>query len=209
MSPISGWVRNGAILATLALSLCALPAGAQSFRVQCPATTTLHPGACRGPRNAGQACVTPADCPNPRGTCVGGGIDPGHPGQIKCQHVGGGDGYATMGDGTQIYLFAFSPLSGLADIQAGKPGTQTAAVFNTGYVGPNYATTGEGACVGGTNTGEPCRAVSECPDQTSAGARCALPVGRNLAPTPNNGAIVEPAGISWTSVSWPAIRRRR
>jgi len=36
-----------------------------------------------------------------------------------------------MADGTQTYLFAFGPLSGLADIRSGLPGTQTLAVFNT------------------------------------------------------------------------------
>lgn len=85
-------------------------ASAQSFRVQCPETTALHPDA-----NAKAA------------------------GQIKCQHIGGGDGFATMGDGNQIYLFGFAPLSGLGDVNAttpvdgiltGKPGTQPAAVFN-------------------------------------------------------------------------------
>ena len=34
---------------------------------------------------------------------------------IKCQQISGGDGFATMGDGTQTYLFAFGPLSGMAD----------------------------------------------------------------------------------------------
>jgi FtsP/CotA-like multicopper oxidase with cupredoxin domain len=48
---------------------------------------------------------------------------------IKCQQVAGGDGFATMGDGTQTYLFGFGPLSGLADIYAGKPGTQLAKDF--------------------------------------------------------------------------------
>ena len=52
-------------------------------------------------------------------------------GQTKCQQISGGDGFATMGDGTQTYLFAFGPLSGLADIVKGLPGTQTAAVFNS------------------------------------------------------------------------------
>ena len=45
-------------------------------------------------------------------------------GAIKCQQISGGDGFATMGDGTQTYLFAFGPLSGLADIAkrtAGHP----------------------------------------------------------------------------------------
>jgi hypothetical protein len=36
-----------------------------------------------------------------------------------------------MGDGTQTYMFSFGPLSGLADIAAGKPGTQFPNVFNT------------------------------------------------------------------------------
>ena len=52
-------------------------------------------------------------------------------GAIKCQQISGGDGYATMGDGTQTYLFSFGPLSGLADMATGKPGTQFPSVFNT------------------------------------------------------------------------------
>jgi FtsP/CotA-like multicopper oxidase with cupredoxin domain len=96
------------LLFALAVSF-ALPAAAQSFRVQCPATTNLHP--------------TPAaPGTNPAG------------GQIKCQQIAGGDGYATMGDGHQIYLFAFGPLSGMQDIANGQPGTQSASVFNAGYV---------------------------------------------------------------------------
>ena len=50
---------------------------------------------------------------------------------IKCQQISGGDGFATMGDGTQTYLFAFGPLSGLADIRSGLPGTEIPATFNT------------------------------------------------------------------------------
>ena len=45
-------------------------------------------------------------------------------GAIKCQQISGGDGYSTMGDGTQTYMFSFGPLSGLADMANGKPGTQ-------------------------------------------------------------------------------------
>jgi len=52
---------------------------------------------------------------------------------IKCQQVSGGDGYVTMGDGTQIYLFGFGPLSGLKDIYNGNPGTQVQSAFNTAY----------------------------------------------------------------------------
>jgi hypothetical protein len=36
-----------------------------------------------------------------------------------------------MGDGSQTYMFAFGPLSGLADIALGLPGTQFPNVFNT------------------------------------------------------------------------------
>jgi len=51
-------------------------------------------------------------------------------GAIKCQQISGGDGYSTMGDGTQTYMFSFGPLSGLADISNGLPGTQYPNVFN-------------------------------------------------------------------------------
>ena len=77
---------------------------ADSFRAQCPATTTLHPN--------------------------GSVVDSAHPGNVKCQEIAGSDGYATMGDGTQIYLFGFGPLSGRGLIDQGLPGTQTAADFN-------------------------------------------------------------------------------
>jgi hypothetical protein len=52
-------------------------------------------------------------------------------GAIKCQQISGGDGYSTMGDGTQTYMFSFGPLSGLSDIASGRPGTQFPNVFNT------------------------------------------------------------------------------
>ena len=54
-------------------------------------------------------------------------------GAIKCQQVSGGDGLSTMGDGNQIFMFGFGPLSGLADVAAGHPGTQFPQVFNTPY----------------------------------------------------------------------------
>jgi FtsP/CotA-like multicopper oxidase with cupredoxin domain len=91
----------------LLVCLATIAASAQSFRVQCPSTTSLHPTA-------------PAS-PNPVG------------GSIKCQQISGGDGYATMADGTQTYLFAFGPLSGLNDIAKGLPGTQPASVFRTPF----------------------------------------------------------------------------
>jgi FtsP/CotA-like multicopper oxidase with cupredoxin domain len=54
-------------------------------------------------------------------------------GAIKCQQVSGGDGFATMADGSQTYLFSFGPLSGLADIANGLPGTEFPNVFNMPY----------------------------------------------------------------------------
>ena len=152
-------------LFSLSLAAAAVPAHAQSFRVQCPATTALHPGICSGGSSPGLTCATTSDCPSTAtsvGTCV---PNPNStvPGKIKCQHIGGGDGFATMGDGHQIYLFAFSPLSGLHDLESGLPGTQTADVFNAGYSGPNYSSLGSGA--------------------------------GNYAIAPDNGAITEPAGI--------------
>jgi FtsP/CotA-like multicopper oxidase with cupredoxin domain len=171
------WLVNRHALLAVYLGLVALPARAQSFRVQCPATTALHPN--------------------------GSTVDPAHPGVVKCQHVGGGDGFATMGDGTQIYLFAFSPLSGLADIQAGLPGTETADVFNAGYHGPNYSTAGVGVCTGGTNPLAPtqaaCNTVADCPDPvgtTNAPAACdAAGSTPSWAAAPDRGAITDPAGI--------------
>jgi FtsP/CotA-like multicopper oxidase with cupredoxin domain len=56
-------------------------------------------------------------------------------GAIKCQQISGGDGYATMGDGTQTYMFSFGPLSGLVDIANGLPGTEFPSVFNMTYSG--------------------------------------------------------------------------
>jgi hypothetical protein len=88
----------------LLLCLLAIPAMAQSFRVQCPSTTTLHPG---------------------KKTDSGG---------IKCQQISGGDGFASMGDGTQTYLFSFGPLSGLSNIKNGLPGTTSPAEFNQPYI---------------------------------------------------------------------------
>ena len=100
MSSIRSW------LALAVLSAFAVSAGAQTFRVQCPSSTTTHPAGANG-------------APNP---------------DIKCQQISGGDGFATMADGTQTYLFAFGPLSGLNDIYHGLPGTKDATTFNT--VGP-------------------------------------------------------------------------
>lgn len=120
-------------LAALLCVVWALPAAGSSFRVQCPNTTNLHPIA--------QALDSTGNLVD----------DPAHPGYIKCQQISGGDGFATMADGTQTYLFAFGPLSGLADMVRGLPGTQPASVFNTlattlpGIGDPNPSTIYNGA----------------------------------------------------------------
>jgi FtsP/CotA-like multicopper oxidase with cupredoxin domain len=121
----------GNVFLILALFGCSLIAGAQAFRVQCPTNTTLHPVVGMGsPVNNGVGApytgsTTVAGTPGTFPNYVSNG------GLIKCQQVSGGDGYATMADGSQIYLFAFGPLSGLADIANGQPGTETASDFNT------------------------------------------------------------------------------
>jgi Multicopper oxidase len=99
------------LLSVLGLLLGALDAEAQSFRVQCPTSTPFHPLNTDGTPNT----------------------------NIKCQQIAGGDGYATMGDGSTTYLFGFGPLSGLPDIYNGLPGTQVNTVFNTTF-GPDTGT---------------------------------------------------------------------
>src|SRR3984893_12947325 len=116
------------------LSAFAVPAMAQSFRVQCPTSTITHPVAANNNSE-------PAYPPGP-GKANG---------AIKCQQIAGGDGYATMADGTQTYLFSFGPLSGLTDIANGKPGTQFPSVFNTmapGTLVPGDPATTDGLAAG-------------------------------------------------------------
>ena len=118
------------------LLVCFVAVGAtgQSFRVQCPTSTITHPVAANNnsepayngptqfskPSSGTQQWVTPTSNVN---------------GAIKCQQVSGGDGYSTMGDGTQTFMFSFGPLSGLAEIAAGHPGTQFPSGFNTPWPG--------------------------------------------------------------------------
>ncbi len=108
-------------------------ASAQSFRVQCPTSTITHPSTLAGVNNNAEPAYTgptkfavSADLTKQYQLPTG-GVN----GAIKCQQISGGDGYATMGDGTQTYMFSFGPLSGLADLAAGKPGTQFPKDFNT------------------------------------------------------------------------------
>jgi FtsP/CotA-like multicopper oxidase with cupredoxin domain len=120
----------GSALSVLALACIAVSsATAQSFRVQCPTSTITHPD----PGNAGVNNAEPAYS-GPTTFIAGsnGFLVPSLNvnGAIKCQQISGGDGYATMADGTQTYMFSFGPLSGITDISKGLPGTQFPNVFN-------------------------------------------------------------------------------
>ena len=145
-------------LCSLVVLVCiaALTASAQSFRVQCPDSTITHPltGTNCSTNPAGPGCNnTEPAYTGPTYTGTHGYQDQPVPtnvnGAIKCQQISGGDGYATMGDGTQTYLFSFGPLSGLADIAAGLPGTEFPSVFNSLYSGAQLQP-GEPATTDGT-----------------------------------------------------------
>jgi FtsP/CotA-like multicopper oxidase with cupredoxin domain len=140
-------------------------ARAQSFRVQCPTSTVTHPDQANSGVNNTEPAYTGATTytAGPNGYLVpnSGTIN----GAIKCQQISGGDGYSTMADGTQTFMFSFGPLSGLADIATGKPGTQFPNIFNSVYAGtllPGDPATTDGASdtdgtsgvyASGTNTG--------------------------------------------------------
>ncbi len=119
-------------------SVAVTSATAQSFRVQCPTSTITHPAANNNsePAYAGPSYTGTAGYPA-AATNVNGAI--------KCQQISGGDGYATMGDGTQTYMFNFGPLSGLVDIANGQPGTEFPGVFNGLYSGAHPLQPGDPA----------------------------------------------------------------
>lgn len=102
---------NAIVYLSLATLVAAVPAKSQSFRVQCPTSTITHPSALHDnnsePAYSGPTTLTAG---------VGGYLVPSANvnGAIKCQQISGGDGYATMGDGTQTYMFSVrSPLRSL------------------------------------------------------------------------------------------------
>jgi hypothetical protein len=117
-------------LPILFVSLASVTGNAQSFRVQCPTSTITHPSSLNN-NNAEPSYNGPT-------TFVLNGNQYYSPtgnvnGAIKCQQVSGGDGYSTMANGTQTFMFSFGPLSGLADIANGQPGTEFPSVFNSLY----------------------------------------------------------------------------
>jgi FtsP/CotA-like multicopper oxidase with cupredoxin domain len=142
MSSRSAWK---ALLPSVMLCGAAASAIGQSFQVQCPTSTITHPTAANN--NSEPAFVGP--------TFAGSSGYPTTPahvnGAIKCQQISGGDGFATMGDGSQTYMFSFGPLSGLKDMSDGKPGTQFPNVFNT--MAPNPLMPGDPAFSDGVIAG--------------------------------------------------------
>jgi hypothetical protein len=81
--------------------VAAMPATAQSFRVQCPTSTITHPNAPTSIQ--GEPAYTGPTVLNTSGPYIVPSSNVN--GAIKCQQISGGDGYATMADGNQIFMF--------------------------------------------------------------------------------------------------------
>ena len=142
--------RNWSILWLLLIlsGVAAMPASAQSFRVQCPTSTITHPATSN---DAEPAYTGPTVLSAPSNTTFEVPISNVN-GAIKCQQISGGDGYATMGDGTQTYMFSFGPLSGISSIANGLPGTQPPSIFNSVYTGATPLQPGDPATTDGFPT---------------------------------------------------------
>jgi FtsP/CotA-like multicopper oxidase with cupredoxin domain len=123
------------ILLPALLCLAPLTASAQSFRVQCPTSTITHPVKDAAHPNLPVDNNSEPAYNGPTALSLNssgffaptGNVN----GAIKCQQVSGGDGYSTMANGIQTFMFSFGPLSGLAHIANGQPGTEFPNVFNT------------------------------------------------------------------------------
>jgi hypothetical protein len=121
--------------------MMSLPAAAQSFRVQCPTSTITHPTTVAGVNNSAEPTYTGpttlVSTVQGETTAVTGYLVPSANvnGAIKCQQISGGDGYASMADGTQTYMFSFGPLSGIGAIATGQAGTEFPNVFDSVYGG--------------------------------------------------------------------------
>src|SRR6266403_130458 len=127
---VVSWRLHGTCVLALILALFTLPAGAQSFTVQCPTSTLWHPAAATSAQ--GEPAYT-------RPTTLTNGVPLTYVyngGTVKCQQISGGDGYMTEADGNQTFMFSFGPLSGLGLIQQGLPGTQLASEFALPYNNP-------------------------------------------------------------------------
>jgi len=162
------------VILLVLIFVAAMPAAAQSFRVQCPVSTITHPAANNNSEPAYTGPTTFALGPQ-------GYLTPsaGVNGAIKCQQISGGDGYATMGDGTQTYMFSFGPLSGLTDIANGLPGTEFPNVFNTQIAGTPQP--GDPATTGLNYNG----AIGQVPDADCIADNAAATAAGTPLPCPN------------------------
>jgi len=144
-------------------------ASAQSFRVQCPTSTITHPDTSTAQLlNSSEPAYAG---PTYTGTNGYGTAPTNVNGAIKCQQISGGDGFATMGDGTQTYMFSFGPLSGLSYIASGQPGTDFPSEFNTVYSGATRLMPGDPATtVDGGHTFSYNGAVGLAPDADAIAA---------------------------------------
>ena len=133
---MSSRIKGIALCILAIVCVAGVSATAQSFRVQCPTSTITHPDTTTTqlvnssePQYTGPTAFVNTNPGNPaKGYLV---PTPGTVnGAIKCQQISGGDGYSTMADGTQIFMFSFGPLSGLANMAAGLPGTDFPSDFN-------------------------------------------------------------------------------
>jgi len=135
-----GWIGVGLLSAFVA------PAMAQSFRVQCPTSTITHPAA--PDTDPPYTAITYQPATVGAAADYHTGLTGTVNGAIKCQQISGGDGYSTMGDGTQTYMFSFGPLSGLTDIANGLPGTEVPSVFNALLAAGTFLSPGDPATTG-------------------------------------------------------------
>ena len=199
------------LFSVLVFSLAPAIASAQSFRVQCPNSTITHPSNLNN-NNAEPLYNGPTQFSTPvpaTASTTGGYVVPASNvnGAIKCQQISGGDGYMTEADGTQTFMFSFGPLSGLADIAAGHPGTQFPGAFNTPspvtLVRGDPATTDVGS--GGGSGAFPWAGYPASPFSTASGAftwNGAVGLAAEVVDTVNISDAYEgslPAGGSVTS----------
>ncbi len=162
----------------------ALAVSPQSFRVQCPISTVTHPS------NLTNVSAEP----NYTGATVQSLGSEGYlapssnvNGAIKCQQISSGDGYSTMANGTQTFMFSFGPLSGLADIAKGLPGTEFPNVFDSVY--PGTLLPGDPATTDDSNTVTPYNYYSN----TNLTGSSSIPFSWNGAVglTPDTGCLAD------------------
>src|SRR5260370_28642911 len=93
-----------------------------------------------------------------------------------------------MANGTQTSMFSFGPLSGLADIAAGLPGTEFPNVFNDPYPGILFPCPGCGPII---QAGDPATTdgASDSGTAYSAGALGTFTWNGAVGITPNLDAI--------------------